>query len=121
MKLRPATGRMTPERQKIREQASMAGRISKKRRRAPRASYAWVWNGASSLTCVFPAHPATTGRAFCGGCQRWLTKRRWTSEKGRSERRCDDCMRVAWRKWNEAARARVVETIGNVPKGWGFM
>jgi hypothetical protein len=68
--------------------------------------------------CVFPKHPATTGRRFCRGCSRWLTRRHWTTAKGNEEHRCDACMREAWRRYNEARGKRA--TMIEMPKGWGF-
>ena len=75
---------------------------------------------ACTRPSVFPVDPREIGRRFCRGCSRWLTSRHWTTAKGNEENRCDACMRVAWRRYNETARKRVVEPMGNVPKGWGF-
>ena len=110
---RKPTGNMTPERQRLRDRSAM---LCDQRA----ASSAKASRIALRLGCVFPRHPAATGRRFCRGCRRWLTSRFWTSAKGREDGRCDDCMRVSWLAYNEAARKRVTETMGNVPRGWGF-
>jgi hypothetical protein len=110
---RPATGRMTPERQRLRDRANML--CDQRAASSVRAS-----RTVSSQCCVFPRHPAASGRRFCRGCKRWLTSRFWTSAKGNEDCRCDDCMRVSWRGYNEAARARPSSVAMMMPKGWGF-
>ena len=121
---RKPTGNMTPERQRLRDRANM---LCDQRA----ASSVWASRIASSRMCVFPRHPAATGRKFCGGCRRWLTSRFWTLAKGEGDGkfwaaddgwlRCDHCMRDAWRRANERSRAKPrAVAVNNVPKGWGF-
>lgn len=69
---------------------------------------------------VFPGDPRALGLRLCRGCYRWLSEKHWTTKSGRDEGRCDACMREAWRRRNQKARAKPRDVAVTMPKGWGF-
>lgn len=110
---RKPTGAMTPERQRLRDRASL---LCDQRAKPPRRTDRTM----SKAAHIFPRHPKLCGREFCQGCRRWLTAAYWKTEKGAEERRCDECMRASWRGYNAAARQQATLKRPNLPSGWGF-
>ena len=110
---RQPTGRITPERQKIRDRANMLCDRSA-------AKTAWHERKSISLACDFPWHPARTFRKFCPCCRNWLTPKYWRTETSAKEGRCDQCCRAGWLARNKRARHKGTLTKLNTPKGWGF-